>query len=87
MLPNKATATLEGIQVLTQTITSSALRRGPSANKLELSVISPTNWVSETPARSVLKVSNGGVVRLRHANCHYKTTRLCNTSELVGGKD
>ena len=66
---------------------SSALRRGPSVNKLDLSVISPTNCVSETPAKSMLKVRNGGVVRLRHANCHYKTTRLCNTSELVGGKD
>lgn len=75
MLPNKVTATLEGIQVLTQTTTSSALRRGPSVNKLELSVISPTNCFSKTPAKSMLKARNGGVVRLRRANCHYKTTR------------
>ena len=87
MLPNKVTATLEGIQVHTQTITSSALRRGPSVNKLELSVTSPTNCVSETPAKSTLTVRNGGAVRLRRANCHYKTTRLWNTSGLVGGKD
>ena len=75
MLPNAVTATLEGIQVLMQTTTSSALRRGPSVNKLELSVISPMNCFSKTPAKPMLKARNGGVVRLRRASCHYKTTR------------